>query len=1070
MMKLELRLFGGLQLGRDGALPIDFSSEKGKALLCYLAVTGQPHARAALAGLLWPESPEENARASLRRTLTGIRKIAPDCLNATRHTVAINSDVPIWVDVTHFETLVHSPTDINRLQEAAALYQGDFLEQIYLPDTPAFDSWVLGQRARLRQMALETLRTLANHFAEWQEFETAVTYVRQSLEIEPWREDGHRELMRVLALSGQRGAALKQYDICVQMLASELSVSPSAETTTLYEQIRDDELKAEDNRQQLPGLPPQPANNLPAAVTTFVGRETELVNLAPLIADPQVRLITITGPGGVGKTRLALEAAQREVGAQSQFSDGVFFVSLAPLESAGDIVAELATTLDFRFGAGASPREQLMTYLSKQKLLLVLDNFEHLLDGVELVSDLLQRAPGMQIIVTSRARLNLGAEFVFDVAGLGLPEADDGFEAAEAVAMFLVRARQVQPGFAVSGADRAAVARLCRLVAGMPLVLELAANWVRYLSPAGIVRELIQDLDFLESERADLPARQRSMRAAFEHSWRLLAEDQRLALMRLSVFRGGASRRAATMVTGTSLRTLVALVDHSLLYHHPESGRFAIHELIRQFARERLEAAGAVEVVRDAHSAYYLGTLADLLPDLKGRDQLGALDDIKLDFENVRAAWLRAVAQGQWQHIPEAGQSLFIFGFFQDRHLDTIEMLEAVYHAIPAAGTKQEQLAYAYALASRQALLSRVLPGEEQRFHLSALRTLAKTGDDPDARAYCQLMLGQVLLWAYNNREPEAKEVLERARRYYEQAQEPFYTAFAFSRLALAYNRLGNAYGHTALDLSHRGLAYAQEAGDRFVAAALWNNLGVITSALEGPSKAVENYYQECAKLIAGRGNREHSAIVLFNLANIPLFREGDLATSRALLDEAQAFADEHLPTYVGYPAGLAKHRLVEGRYEEVLVLTEEVLALVAVSAGHDPSKMKAQVDLERGTAFLALGNREQAVRFMGRGLAVMVEHNFENLARNYLPFIGLLLAQRGEHERAVAFIAHGVTCAHARGMLEVVPLLQRARADLAEILGEASFAAAWERGRQLDAMAAAREILQELEVAKRSG
>jgi DNA-binding SARP family transcriptional activator len=246
-----MRLFGDLQLRWDGARLVDFSSKKGKALLCYLAVTGQPQSRAALSGLLWPESPEENARASLRRTLTGIRKMAPDCLSTTRQTAAVNADAQISVDVIRFAALVADGAATDDLQEAVALYQGDFLERFYLPDAPPFDRWALGQRARLRQMALEALHSLAVHFAGRREYGPAVSYARQVLDIEPWRESGHRDLMRLLALSGQRSAALKQYETCCQLLADELSVAPAAETTTLYERIRDEALRAGDGPDSL---------------------------------------------------------------------------------------------------------------------------------------------------------------------------------------------------------------------------------------------------------------------------------------------------------------------------------------------------------------------------------------------------------------------------------------------------------------------------------------------------------------------------------------------------------------------------------------------------------------------------------------------------------------------------------------------------------------------------------------------------------------------------------------------------------------------------------------------------
>ncbi len=349
MTKLEMRFLGGLELSRDDAILVDFSSEKGKALLCYLAVTGQSHSRAALAGLLWPESAEENARASLRRTLTQIRKMAHDCLNTTRQTVTMNVDAPIWVDVIHFETLVQSATDIDRLQETVALYQGDFLAHFFLPDAPAFDRWVLGQRTRLRQMALETLHTLVADLEERREFETAMPYARHSLEIEPWREDGHRDLMRLLALSGQRNQAIAHYLDCRQLLHTELGVAPAPQTELLYQAIRDGEplpgagvgrprptqaeaapsprLETADQarlEQLIAEAEPPPFIAMTAPVAqppAIVGRERELARMAEALAEAVAGrggLFFVSGEAGAGKTALVSEFTRRALADHSR--------------------------------------------------------------------------------------------------------------------------------------------------------------------------------------------------------------------------------------------------------------------------------------------------------------------------------------------------------------------------------------------------------------------------------------------------------------------------------------------------------------------------------------------------------------------------------------------------------------------------------------------------------------------------------------------------------------------------------------------------------------------------------
>ena len=434
---------------------------------------------------------------------------------------------------------------------------------------------------------------------------------------------------------------------------------------------------------------PTGPNNLPAQTTPFLGRETELAEIARLLADPTPRLVSILGPGGSGKTRLALEAA---AGQLDRFEHGVFFVRLGPLSSPESIIPAIAEALNFSFYEGVPPEQQLHNYLREKRLLLVMDNYEHLLastggmsGGAQIAAELLKVAPGLKILATSRASINLREEQRFPLSGIDVPAEDVVERTAQssAVALFLQSARRVRPDFELAGENVEPVARICRRVEGMPLAIILAAAWVELLTPIEIAAELERSLDFLESELRDLPSRQQSMRAVFNHSWRLLSEPERQVFRQASVFRGGFTREAAEGVTDASLQTLRGLVSKSFLQVTP-IGRYEVHELLRQFGAERLETSKVADAdtrerfeileVRDRHSAYYCAYLQQREADLKGVRQQLALAEIEVEFENARAAWDWAVEQADPEAVEQALESLFEFyqmsNRFQEGHDD----------------------------------------------------------------------------------------------------------------------------------------------------------------------------------------------------------------------------------------------------------------------------------------------------------------------------------------------------------------------------------------------------------------
>jgi predicted ATPase/DNA-binding SARP family transcriptional activator len=682
---------------------VEIGLRKSIALFAYLAVSKKPYDRDFLAALFWPEDAHRTALGNLRRALYRINHaIGCDLFKSTRKTVQCCPENHLWIDVDAFIHKVNSPAPWNtkQLAQAVDLYAADFMSGFSLPDSPEFDEWQFFQSEGLRRSLHTALERLVSMMIDQADWDQAVLYARRWVSLDPLQEKPRRILMDLFSRLEQVPSALRQYDELTMRLREELGLTPETETTDLYERIKRQHVSRD--KEHAPSVTsgltgpstqrsfsPGPVHNLPAQTSIFIERKTELESIHHLLAeDPNSRLLTIIGPGGIGKTRLAIEVAYR---ALRSFPDGVCFVPLAALASPDHIISAIIENLGLRFFDERYTERYLIQYLQEKHLLLVLDNAEYLLAGMGIISRILQAATGVKVLVTSRERLNLMDEITFILGAMAYPEQDSDSEPLDygAVQLLVHYARMARPGLILDRQALEGAVRICRLVQGMPLALVLAAGWMEVLSFPEIAEEISQSFDFLESETRDLPERQRSVRAAFVYSWKRLSPDEQAVFACLSVFREGFTRKAAEAVAGTSLRTLRNLIDRSFI-SLGQNGKYEVHELLRQFGEEYLFALGKAEDVYTAHSRYFLTLVAGLEQEIKGANLFRALDQIESELENIRSAWGWAAAHRDDAAIDGAVESLYLYFALRSRYKEGAEFLGSAHHQVqPKPGEKQ---------------------------------------------------------------------------------------------------------------------------------------------------------------------------------------------------------------------------------------------------------------------------------------------------------------------------------------------------------------------------------------------
>lgn len=874
MQPLQLTLLGAFEARLQNRSLTTFATDKTRALLAYLALhANTPLRRETLAGLLWPDQPESQARQNLRQTLYRLRQALDKAqagfgerlLQVTRQTVALDGTF-CTVDVAHFwqavaaieahERQAGGQRDIylQRLETAVSYVKGELLAGFSLPDAPLFEEWLLAQRERLHHQSLLILHQLTSLYTQQGQYEPALMYAHRQIQQDPLREGAYRQAIYLLAINGRKSEALAQYQACRTVLQTELGVEPSPETQQLYADLVADKIvMADDGR----------VYYLPALHTAVVGRGAEIAAARRYLQDPDCRLLTIMGLGGVGKTTLAIMAAQ-EAATYPIFPDGIYFVPLAGVADEGLLAETIAQQLGLKVTAAAEAWTQIKRWLQSRDCLLVLDNFEHLLAGSAKLAALLTAAPQLKLLVTSRESLNIPAEQRLPLGGLAFPgvgEAGAAIDNFAAVQLFVQAAQRVQPDFRVTAANTTAIARICQLVQGMPLALEIAAAWLRLMDCERIVAEIRRNLDFLASSLRGMPERHQSMQAVFEHSWQLLAPREQVALIHLAHFRGGFTLEAALAITQATMVDLAALLDKSLLQRN-ENGRYTMHPLLRQFATWKQETEPRAPSIAEQHSHYYLAFVHQREAALLGAHSPQVINQIRQALDNIHLAWQTAVANRAWTHLQESVNGLSTYyrlsGLLSEAEIlmeQTLAQLETAAAAPVLYGYLLEEQATIYIRQGRYA---------EAAHNGQQLLSLGEQRQNLDLTMRARVILGEVqqLLGNYD----DALHDYEEAIAFYTSDDDKISESRVANLIGIVYRLQGKH--DQALAHHQRALSISKAQGDRIHQALILGEMGALYTARSDAEQALA-CFQQALEIDRESGHREGIARNLHNMGRI---------------------------------------------------------------------------------------------------------------------------------------------------------------------------------------------------------
>jgi predicted ATPase/serine/threonine protein kinase/DNA-binding SARP family transcriptional activator len=799
------------------------------------------------------------------------------------------------------------------------------------------------------------------------------------------------------------------------------------------------------------------AHSLPVQTTPFVGRQQELKEIRQLLMAEERQLLTIVGPGGIGKSRMAMAVTADVL---PLFAHGVYFIPLASLPSHEHIIATIADRVGYHFFDSGEPEEQLLAYLSSKQMLLLMDNFEHLLDGAPLLDRMLERAPRLKILVTSRERLHLTQEMVYTLGGMRYPARPGPLTVEElnrygAMQLFVQRARMVQPDFEVNAQTLQQIARICRLVQGMPLAIVLATGWLEMLSIEELADEIEQSLDVLEGQASDLPDRHRSVRLAFDYSWQRLSQAEQEAFATLSIFRGGFTRQAAKTVGDATLPILRSLVSKSLVTTN-RRGRYEIHELLRQFAAEQLQQMGRTDEARQAHSDYYLHALQQREEDLRGRRQLGALDEIEAELENLRLAWDWALSQKAMETIDRSLEPLYLFFYMRSRYHEGVSFLTAAREALAPAtdgtphatwGRVLARLGFLQAHLANAGVSDAGVSDAANSVEADILQSLQIAEEQPAPSqsdiAFARMALGCYL--AYALRDPAAAlPHLQQSLDRYRDLNDEFYTV-----LLLIW--VGYCYGNTSSldnfnEHMRQALELARQTGNKVYGSNAISNLAA-GAFCAGYYSAAESYAREALEVANEMGLGLALAHGNIQLA-LAHFLNGALEEAERLGQEGLAQALElNYANTMCY--ALAVRSLCASMREEYELAHEFGTKSVAI-----PASIFGQILGQWSLAVANAGLQKSAAAsvHIHKCLELAQKAGYPGMLTWPLAVAARVAALEGQWQQASELLAlsfnHPLS---PKGWLGMWPALSRLPKQLEAEMGRDAYRSAWKRGQRLN-------------------
>jgi predicted ATPase/DNA-binding SARP family transcriptional activator len=978
MSNLQLSLLGSPRIIIDGR-PLTIGRRKAVALLANLAVTAVPHSREHLATMFWPEQDQTRAQANLRRTIYVLNQaLGKGWLHSDRDNLSLASGYEL--DVATFLAVVenHRPP---ALETAVSLYQGDFLTGFTLRDAPEFDEWQRFQTEQLRHKLAIALQALIRWHSQRAEWEPALAYGRRWLTLDPVHEPAHRTLMQLYASTGRKTDALRQYERCVQNLADELG---------LYKHIKDGK------------MPPSVTGDLQFAYkrpqvpfTPLVGRQRERTTIRKRLEHPDCRLMTLAGPGGIGKTHLAL-AIGHEL--QAMFTDGVCFVSFVgvtavPDDPASTIAHRMAPALNLTIHD--SPLEtagpQLMAYLRPKQMLIILDNFDQLLAATPFLSQLLQTAAEVKILVTSRERLNVSEEWVLPLTGLDVPPDDRQIETYSAVQLFLHEVHKRRPDFQLTAADRTAVIQICRTVAGLPLALKLAAAWTHMLSCQEIAQEIKEGFDLLIAPGQHLPERHQSLQVVCQSSWHMLTAKEQNAFCILSVFPDHFDRQAAQAVTEMPLATLSALVDKSLLQVEAKNEdailRYSLHPLLRRFAAAQFARLPGDEQksVQARFARHYLHLWAKESEQLKGSEQVRALSRLEMEIENGRQAWRWAVAQDAVPEVTAALPGMYLYHkqrslFYEGERLFR-QSAAQVDEAHPLKGP----------FLTRQAIFASQLGQNE------LAQTLLKKSHQLARERKQGRELGVAALWLSTLVDAKQSwQLAEQAQDMFRVYGDPWDEALAWQHVGQSLMRLQQP--DYAAQILQDALARYQQLTDRLGEAACLHALGNLTRE-QGDYETAQHHFHECLAIYGMLGDQNGRAQTFVSLGYVN-FLMGAYPAAQAYLaqslDIGRAIGSRWVEAWSLNNFGHTARAV--GNYDEAQNYLE--LSLAICREINYPWAI-ALTQLRLGFVRHLQGFEQEAGEWLQKADNLIKRHDLRDLAPGPLHGFGTLAYHKGDYAQA---------------------------------------------------------------------